>query len=75
MVDEMVGNFMTERESTHGFLPITGMRIEVLGTKHNGFNGVVVEKPKGWPDRALAILLDEWDEPIKLFNHNVRIKL
>lgn len=64
---------MNAREMTHGFLPIVGMRVEVLGTKHNGFSGVVVDKPSDWSERALAILLDEWDEPIKLFNHNVRI--
>jgi hypothetical protein len=54
-----------------GFLPIEGSKVMVLGTRWNGFRGEVVAKPKNWPERAIAIKLDEWDEPIKLYRHNI----
>ena len=61
----------TEVELTKGFLPIEGTRVLVIGTRHNGFKGSVVEKPPEWSARSIAVLLDEWDEPIKLFRHNI----
>lgn len=55
---------------------IVGTRVYVSGTKHNGFRGVIVQRP-ATPEYqsfdSLAVLLDEFDEPIKLYYHNLLI--
>lgn len=58
-----------------GFLPILGTKVQVIGTRFHGFKGVVVETPESWPKRAIAVLLNEWDEPVKLFRHNISTEL
>jgi len=62
---------MTAREESHGFLPITGTRVFVTGTKHHGFRGVVLEPTEGMSPRAIRVQLDEWDEPLTFYNHNL----
>lgn len=54
-----------------GFLYIPGTRVFVTGTRHHGMRGEVVEAPEGWPARAQAVRLDEFDEPVKLYRHNL----
>lgn len=54
-----------------GFLPIVSTRVLVIGTRFNGFWGIVVNVPKPWPVRAIAVKLDEWDDPVKLYRHNI----
>lgn len=48
-------------------LPIVGGRVYVTGTKHNGFRGVVVRHE----GRVVIVQLDEFDEPVRLYNHNL----
>ena len=54
-----------------GFLPIVGTRVLVIGTRFHGFWGKVVARPESWSKRSIAVKLDEWDEPVKLFRHNI----
>lgn len=55
-------------------LPAIGTRVFVTGTRHHGFRGTVVEKKPEWnlAPRAVAVKLDEWDNPYhKFYCHNL----
>lgn len=54
-------------------LPPVGTRVFVTGTRHHGFRGTVVERPKDWPSpRSIAVELDEWfGELFKFYVHNL----
>jgi ribosomal protein S4E len=54
-----------------GFLFIPGTRVFVTGTRHHGMRGKVVETPTDWPARAQAVQLDEFNESMKFFRHNL----
>lgn len=62
---------MTAREQTHGFLPNEGMRVMVTGTRHHGFRGTVLPAREGQAPRAVLVQLDEFDEPVVLYTHNL----
>lgn len=55
-----------------GFLPIVETQVTVTGTIYAGQKGVVVERPEGWPRRAVAVKLDLSGNVVKLFVHNLR---
>ena len=46
---------------------LDGSRVFVTGTKHHGFRGTVVESFAN----GHLVLLDEWNEPIKFYTHNL----
>jgi hypothetical protein len=48
-----------------------GTRVLVTGTRFHGFWGKVVERPSDWSTGAIAVLLDKWDEVVKLYKHNL----
>lgn len=62
---------MTARETTHGFLPIAGVRVFVTGTRHHGFRGTVLDSTPDMSPRGIRVQLDEWHNPIVLYNHNI----
>lgn len=66
---------MNKLDLTRGFLPITGTKVRVIGTRYHGFWGTVTEKPEGWSERSIAIFIDEWDKVVKLYRHNIFTEL
>ncbi len=51
-----------------------GTRVFITGTKHHGFRGKIIERPRT-PEyqslNSIPVLLDEWDEPMKFYFHNL----
>lgn len=57
---------MTDREKSHGFLPIIGGRIVVNGTVHNKLHGEVIRHE----NRRVIVKLDEFpSDEFCFYNH------
>ncbi len=46
-----------------------GDRVLIIGTKHRGFRGTVTNALAN----GVMVLLDEWDEPLKFYSHNLKL--